>query len=348
MADRKVKCLVWDLDDTVWEGILLEGDPLRLRPGVAETIGTLDRRGILQSVASRNDPDQARRRLEDFGLWDYFLVPVIGWGPKSEAVEAIRRALNLGVEAMAFVDDQAFELAEVGFCHPQVLCLEASRVGQIPDMPEFQPLYATPDAARRRHLYRLDLARQQEESEFQGPREDFLAGLDMVFTIAPASREDLERAEELTVRTHQLNTTGQTYSLEELDAFRTSAEHLLLVAELRDRFGPYGKVGLALVDCGPEAWTVRLLLMSCRVAGRGVGTIMLHRLMEAAFRRSLPIRAHYRPTGRNQAMLTTYRFAGFREVAREGDLQILQAMPHPVPPPPSYVRLLGGVPDVGS
>lgn len=346
MTDRKVKCLVWDLDNTVWDGVLLEGDRLHLRPGVLDTIRALDRRGILHSVASRNDPDQARLQLQQFGLWDWFLAPRIGWGPKSAAVEAIRKALNLGMEAMAFVDDQAYELAEVGFCHPQVLCLEAARVGEIPDMPEFQPLYVTAEAGRRRHLYRLDLERQAEEGRFPGPREDFLAGLGMVFTLAAASRQDLERAEELTVRTHQLNTTGQTYSLEELDAFRTSPGHLVLVAGLEDRFGPYGQIGLALVDCGSEAWTVQLLLMSCRVAGRGVGTIMLHRLMEAAFRRGLPIRAWFRPTGRNQAMLTTYRFAGFREVARQGDLQILQARPGPVPPPPHYVTLWGGVPDV--
>lgn len=339
-----VKCLVWDLDQTLWDGILLEGDRLALRPGVLETLRTLDQRGILHSVASRNDPGEARRKLEEFGLWEYFLAPRIGWGTKSAALEAIARALNLGLESLAFVDDQPYELEEVRFSHPQVLCLPADRVGEIPDLPQFRPARLSQDSGRRRELYRRDLQRQEEEQAFEGPKEAFLASLGMVFTLAPATEEDLARAEELTVRTHQLNTTGETYGPAELSAFRRSDRHLLLLAELEDRFGGYGKVGLALVERGAEAWTLLLLLMSCRVVGRGVGTILLHRLMEAAFARGLPLRVRFRPSGRNGMMLATCRFAGFREVAREGDLSILQANPSPVPAPPSYLEVRGGIP----
>lgn len=337
--ERKIKCLVWDLDDTLWIGTLLEGDELVLRPGVREVIRTLDERGILQSVASRNDPARVRERLEAWGLWEYFLHPRCGWGPKSEAVEAIRAALNLGREAMAFVDDQAFEREEVRFSWPEVLCLDAAELERIPDLPEFQPISVTPEAAGRRELYRLDMHRQEAEAAFSGPRDDFLATLGMVFTLWRASAEDLRRAEELTVRTHQLNTTGQTYDLAELEGFRASPRHRLLLGGLEDRFGPYGTVGLALVEGEPEAWRLRLLLMSCRVMGRGVGTVMLHRIMRAAFDRGLPLRADFRLNGRNDMMLATLRFAGFRELERQGDLRVLELRPVAVPPPPPFLAV---------
>ena len=93
------------------------------------------------------------------------------------------------------------------------------------------------------------------------------------------------RAEELTVRTHQLNTTGYTYSYEELDELRHSPDHLLLIAGLDDVFGSYGKIGLSVVELGPQSWTIKLLLMSCRVISRGVGTVMLTHIMKLAKRR---------------------------------------------------------------
>lgn len=118
-------------------------------------------------------------------------------------------------------------------------------------------------------MYRADQVRAGVEREYSGPKEDFLATLDMRFTIARATGEDLRRAAELTVRTSQLNTTGYTYSYEELDAFRESPGHELLVARLADRYGPYGTIGLVLVERGRDAWRIKLLLMSCRVMSRG-------------------------------------------------------------------------------
>ncbi len=344
MADaKKIKCLVWDLDNTLWEGTLLEGDELKLREGVAELLAELDRRGILLSLASRNDSAEAQAILERLGLWEYFLLPQINWGNKSDSLETIAKGLNLSLDSFAFIDDQPYELAEVANSHPEVMCLSASQIGQIAAMPAFNPEFVIPDSAGRRQLYRLDLQRQQVESSFGGPREDFLRSLDMRFTIHPAQEGDLQRAFELTVRTHQLNTTGRTYSYEKLDCFRQSSDHLLLVAELSDRFGPYGKIGLALVELQPEFWHIRLLLMSCRVVGRGVGTVLLHRIMEAAFKQGKRVRADFKANGRNDMMLTTYRFAKFRTLSRDEEgMALMEAQPYAVPVTPEYLRLSGG------
>lgn len=133
------------------------------------------------------------------------------------------------------------------------------------------PKFITEDSLRRREMYMQDQQRNESEQEFTGTKEEFLAGLGMVMSISEAELEDLQRAEELTVRTHQLNSTGITYDLEELDSLRRSPNHLLLIANLEDRYGDYGKIGLMLVECGPEEWTIKLLLMSCRVISRGGG-----------------------------------------------------------------------------
>ncbi|MEV5880466.1 HAD-IIIC family phosphatase [Streptomyces sp. NPDC052101] len=334
---QTVKCVVWDLDNTVWDGVLLEDGDVTLRPAVVEVIRTLDERGILHSIASRNDHEAAMAKLEEFGLAEYFLYPQINWGNKSDSVRAVAEAINIGIDTLAFVDDQPFERDEVRFAHAEVLCIDAADAGAIPQLPEMQPRFVTGDSRERRHLYRADARRKQAEDTHQGTDEEFLASLDMRFTIAAAQERDLQRAEELTVRTHQLNATGYTYSYEELDAFRRSPDHDLLVAGLEDRYGTYGRIGLALVERGTGAWTVKLLLMSCRVMSRGVGTVLLGHLIRAAHEAGVALRAEFVPTDRNRTMYVTYKFSGFREVAKDGGLTVLEHDGARLPEFPPYM-----------
>jgi FkbH-like protein len=334
-----VKCLVWDLDHTVWEGILLEDPEVRLRPGVAEALAALDGRGILHSIASRNDHDLAMAKLRELGLDEYFLYPKVNWGTKSASIAAIAKDLNLGIDALAFVDDQPFEREEVQFTHPQVLCFDAAELPELLDRPELSPRFITEDSRLRRRMYQADIARNQAEESFAGAAEEFLATLGMVFTIAPCREEDLKRAEELTVRTHQLNTTGYTYSYEELDALRQSDRHRLLVCSLTDKYGSYGKIGLTLVEKGAQAWTVKLLLMSCRVMSKGVGTILINHLLALAKEAGVRLQAEFVSNDRNRAMLVTYKFAGFKEVDRRGEVAILENDLTRIQPPPPYVDL---------
>ncbi len=308
------KCVVWDLDDTIWEGTLLEGDPLRLRPGVARAIRGLDERGILNSIASRNDHDAAMAALERFGLADLMIVPQIGWRAKSVSLRAIATALNIGTDTLAFIDDQPFERDEIAYELPEVACLDAAEVGSLLDRPEMQPEFVTDDSRRRREMYVADVHRRRAEESYDGPASEFLIRLGLRMTIAAATENDLQRAQELTVRTNQLNATGYTYSYSELDALRTSADHDLLVATLSDRYGSYGTIGLCLVQRGQDIWRLKLLLMSCRVMSRGVGGVMLGYVVNAARKAGVRLRAEFVPTDRNRAMFITYKFAGFHEV----------------------------------
>jgi FkbH-like protein len=334
---QSIKCVVWDLDDTVWDGILLEDSEIRVRPDVVEIIKTLDERGILHSIASRNDHEAAMARLREHGLEEYFLYPQINWNSKAASVAQIAQDINIGLDAIAFVDDQPFEREEVAFSHGKVLCLDSRRLEGLLDRSEFTPRFITDDSKVRRRMYMADIQRNREEADFVGPKEEFLATLNMAFTISPARETDLQRAEELTMRTHQLNTTGYTYSYEELDELSRSPQHKLLVASLTDRHGTYGKIGLTLIECGSEFWTIKLLLMSCRVMSKGVGSILLNYIMKMAREADVPLRAEFVSNGRNRQMLITYKFAGFKEIGREGETAILENDLSLVQPFPDYV-----------
>jgi FkbH-like protein len=321
---RAIKCVVWDLDNTLWDGILLEDAVVGLRGEVIDIIKTLDARGILHCIASRNDFEKSMEKLEEFRLREFFLCPQINWNSKVSSIKTIAGSIGIALDAIAFVDDDPFERAEMNFSCPEVLCIDAANLSCMLGMPEMTPEVISSDAKIRRLRYLKNITREKAEAEFTGPHEDFLATLGMVFSIAPAGERDLERAEELTVRTHQLNSTGYTYSFDQLNRFRQSDRHQLLITSLRDKFGSYGKIGLALIECEQTVWTLKLLLMSCRVVSRGVGTILLNHIMEQASKQNVILRAEFVPTDRNRMMYITYKFAGFKEQERHGDCLILE------------------------
>jgi FkbH-like protein len=206
-------------------------------------------------------------------------------------------------------------------------------------MPELKPESITTESRMRRQLYLGEMRRKQTEEAFTGAHEEFLSTLGMVFTITSARAEDLTRAEELTNRTNQLNTTGRTYSREELEELRCSSRHLLLMAELSDKFGGYGKIGLALVERDPEVWTIKLLLMSCRVMNRGVGMILLNYILRRARESGVRLLSEFVANDRNRMMYVTYKFAGFTEVETSDGVQILQHSLESIPPVAGYVRV---------
>ncbi|GGX07598.1 HAD-IIIC family phosphatase [Streptomyces lomondensis] len=313
------KCVVWDLDDTLWHGTLSAGDHVTLKPGVLDLIRTLDSRGILLSIASKNNHDDAMRKLEELGVAEYFLYPQINWNSKSSSVSEIQKRLNIGLDTFVFVDDQPFERDEVAFALPEVETVDAADYLTLDALPRLSPPVVTEDARRRRLMYLEDERRSESELAYQGPREDFLRSLGMVFRISRAGGDDLLRLEELTKRTSQLNSTGIHYSHEQLETLMHDPGHDLWVCELTDRYGSYGKIGMALVAKGQDRWTIKMLLMSCRTVSKGVGTVLLAFLIKRATAAEKRLFADFRRTSRNRQMLLTYQLANFRVVSKDGD-----------------------------
>ncbi|MCP2330593.1 HAD-IIIC family phosphatase [Actinoalloteichus caeruleus] len=336
-----VKCLVWDLDNTLWQGTLLEDDEVRLAQAVRTVISTLDERGILQSVASKNDHDHAWRRLEELGVAEYFVHPMIGWSAKSGSIRAIADALSFAHGTIAFVDDQPTERAEVSYHLPEVRCYSADQVMTLLELPEFSPEVVTVDARRRRQMYQAGLRRVAERETFEGPDEEFLRSLELEMRIGRATAAELTRVEELTLRTSQMNATGVHYSDATLRELLDSPDHEVLVTTMSDRFGPHGAVGVLLLRTDAGVWRLRLLATSCRVVSFGAGTAILNWLSDQAARAGVHLVADFRRTSRNRMMEIAYRFAGFEEedcaclaaIAPEDDITTLHLLPGRTDPP---------------
>ncbi|OLF10156.1 hypothetical protein BLA60_17060 [Actinophytocola xinjiangensis] len=336
---KMAKCVVWDLDDTLWRGTLSAGDDVVPRDGIVDLVRTLDSRGILQSVASKNNHDDALRRLTELGLAEYFLYPQVNWNSKSSSVTEIQKRLNIGFDTIMFVDDQPFERDEVSFVHPDVETVDAADHLTLATLPRLSPAVVTEDAARRREMYLQDQARGDAELGYQGPQEEFLRGLDMVFTIARAADGDLPRLEELTERTNQLNSTGIQYSYDHLERLSRDPGHDLWVCELTDRYGSYGKIGMALVEKHADRWVINLLLMSCRTVSKGVGTVLLSFLLRRAADEGTRLFARFRRTDRNRQMLLTYQLANFRVVEQDGSDYLYENDLSVRPEFPDYIQV---------
>jgi FkbH-like protein len=336
---KMIKCIIWDLDNTLWNGILLEDESVALRENVITIIKTFDGRGILQSIASKNDHSQAMEKLRDFRLEEYFLYPQINWNSKASSIRNIAKSIGIGLDTIAFIDDQPFEMEEVNFSLPQVYCINALDLNLLLNLPEMNPQLLTKDAKLRRQMYIHDAQRKVAEENFVGSQSEFLKTLNMTLTISATKEEDLQRAEELTVRTNQLNSNGYTYSYDELNYFSKSEQHKLLIASLDDKYGSYGKIGLAVIDCQNQLWTIKLLLMSCRVISRGVGTVMLNYIMNLAKDANVRLVAEFVNTGRNRMMYITYKFASFQEIEKRGDTIILETDLTRIQACPNYVNL---------
>jgi FkbH-like protein len=317
-AEKPIKCVVWDLDNTMWTGTLTEdgAERLTLTPGIADVIKRLDARGILHSVASKNTAEDALPVIASFGLSEYFLYPDISWGPKSEALKRIAKRLNIGLDTLLFVDDSEFELAEVRAACPTVRVLHARDYLTLPDRPECQ-VEVTAEAADRRVMYQTDAVRQTAAEQYGDDYFAFLRDCHLEAHLRPMTAENLPRVHELTQRTNQMNFSGNRYERATLERILANPELETYVLDCRDRFGEYGVVGFCLVDRREPRITD--LMFSCRVQSKRVEHALLSTILQRA-REGGPIDVHanYRKTSRNAPSGRVFEDVGF-EVASETD-----------------------------
>lgn len=352
---RLVKCVVWDLDNTLWSGVAAEGRPGAIPepdPSVLRLIAELEKRGVVNSVASRNDPSMRGQLLSNPRLAGRFIAPQISWEPKSRSLRRIAQTLNIGLDALAFVDDSPFERAEVSYMLPQALVLSPEELAAAVNTPLFQPASGSEEAARRPEMYRQEERRREAETRFEGSRLDFLKWCDMHLRISEATEADLSRIHELTERTHQLNSTGRAYSAPELSERISDPRWLVPVARLADRFGDYGLIGTAMVNLAPgsvasesptpgASWLIELVMLSCRVEGRGIPAALLAWVMKQAREAGAPsLAALYRLTERNLPMRLLFRQMGFVPTGKESPVGLTLALRDLSQPSPDYPEWL--------
>ena len=281
----KVKCVVWDLDNTLWDGTLIETDDtnaLKLNPDVRELIEELDRRGIIQSVASKNDHAAAMAVLEHMNLAEYFLYPQIHWNPKSGSVEQIAKDLNIGMDAIALIDDSPFERNQVASVWPQVRTYDVTEIQNLPARDEFD-VPATQESRNRRAMYRAEekrntlMAMAGEHTDLA----EFIRKCNLQMHIfTPATAEEKLRCYELVVRTNQLNMSGIKYTSEEFDEVLARPGHKNFAFSCTDDFGEYGIVGFGQYRVEGEQLVFTEFAMSCRVAGKFVESALFAHLLK--------------------------------------------------------------------
>ena len=280
----KVKCVVWDLDNTLWDGTLVETeDPLTLtlNSGIREAIEELDQRGIIQSVASKNDYEPAMAVLEHLGVAEYFLYPQISWGPKSGAVEQIAKSLNIGIDTLALIDDTAFERQQVRSVWPQVRTYDVTELDSLLARPEFD-VPMTAESRSRRAMYRAEEQRNTLMKAEHTDIVDFLRKCNLkLHLFTPAAEEEKLRCYELIVRTNQLNMSGKKYTPEEFEEVLARPDHKNFAFSCADDFGAYGIVGFGQYRVEGDILVFTEFAMSCRVAGKFVESALFSRLLES-------------------------------------------------------------------
>ena len=333
------KCVVVDLDNTLWGGVLgddgVEGIKLGdAFPGsafkdVQRALVELKRRGFLLAIASKNDDalvKEALARHPEMVLraGDFAAIEA-HWEPKPESLRRIAAALHIGLDALVFLDDNPVERAAVRSALPMV------EVVELPPEPWLVPSAIAQIAALDRpRLLEEDRARatmiagdahREEACRAASTVEDFLTGLGMVAEVGAIDALSLPRVHQLIHKTNQFNLTTRRHSADELGRLARSPEARAVWLRLGDRFGDLGLVCVGILRrVDGETWEIDTLLMSCRVMGRHVEEAFVHELLaraEAAGARR--VRGVYRASARNHIVAGLYESVGFVPHSTSGD-----------------------------
>jgi methoxymalonate biosynthesis protein len=343
-----IKCVVWDIDNTLLDGVFLESPdaPPQPDPELLGVLRELAGRGILHALASKNPPEAAQYVRQATGV--EFAAAELGWDSKADAVGRIAGGLDIGTDAIAFVDDDMLERAEVAAALPAVLVLTPEDAVDAPALPDFSPPVLTAEGARRGEMYQARSRRQAEAASFGGSRAEFLRRAGTRITIAAAGPPDVPRLAELSERTHQLNSGGGRLTPARLGELLDSARHQVVTVTLADDFGDDGLVGGAVIEsneAGP--WGAPLVMMSCRALGRGVLDALLAWMCRAGALAGAPALAvPCLVTERNVPMRLALAGAGLRatpgEVAADGRAVFSRALTGPLPELADWVSVPPG------
>lgn len=353
------KCLVLDLDNTLWGGIVGEdgiggialGDEF---PGKAfrdfqRYLMHLKSKGVLIAVASKNNPDDA---LEVFDKHDAMVLTrrdvvhfEIHWESKVESLKRIAQKINIGLDSLVFIDDNPKEIGEVQERLPEVSCvLVPEDLEQLPQLLEGSDFFdfteVTEEDRKRTEMLVTDNTRQQLQETMS--EEDFRKSLGLKIDIFAAEKQHLARVTQLINKTNQFNLTTIRRTQDEVEHLANAPDSLVLGMDIRDKYGEYGLVGVAVLKKQENTCVIDTLLMSCRVLGRGAEATFIAKLAEAAKTLGCDtLRGTYIPTAKNAMVKDLYARFGFAEQGGAWVLKIVDA-----PAAPAHIdvtlRLRGG------
>jgi FkbH-like protein len=333
-----VKCVVLDLDNTLWGGVIgddgLEGIRLgHLGDGEAFTafqsfLKELQRRGILLAVCSKNEREAAllpfQKHTEMVLKEEDIAVFVANWNNKADNIRAIAAELNIGLDSIVFVDDNPFERNLVRELIPDVI------VPEMPDDPaeyvralSLRNLFETGSFsaldANRTQLYRERAASEAARATF-ATFEEYLQSLEMVVTHGRFDPFHLPRIVQLLQRSNQFNLTTRRYTQAQCESFMRDEGRVPFFLALKDKLSDHGLISIVILEELPSALHVDTFLMSCRVLQRGVEEFAMNAIVAHARARGKPlVTGAYIPTAKNAMVKEFYPRFGFERAAVEAD-----------------------------
>jgi FkbH-like protein len=335
------KCLVVDLDGTLWGGVLGEEGARGVRCGAGDPVAeayfdlqrrilAIKRRGVLLAVCSKNNPDEVEAlfqtrddmplRAQDFACME------VSWDRKDEGLRRIAARLNIGTDSLVFLDDNPAEVELIRQTMPEVECV------LVPGDPAVLPscldrvhsldrVALTAEDAMKTEQYSQNASRNAARRDFVD-LQGYLYSLQTRVEIRPADAELLARAHQLFHKTNQFNVTTRRLSLAELQRVSADPSCRLLMIRAQDRFGDLGWIGAVLVRGldEPRA-SIDSLLLSCRAMGRGIESAALNEVKRLCFEehRCDMLLAQYLPTPRNVPVRELFETHGFTLVATDGN-----------------------------
>lgn len=333
------KCLVLDLDNTLWGGVIGEDGPEKIQLG-HEGVGqayrdfqkallNLHKTGVLLAISSKNDAPttlEAIERHPDMVLKkEHFAVMKIDWRDKAAHLKEIARELNLGLDSLVFIDDNPFEKDLVKTQLPEVTVVD------LPEDPSyykrtllsldlFNKLTLTEEDQKRGQVYREQTLREDlKQSSSSLP--EFYRSLHMHALIKKADSFSIPRIAQLTQKTNQFNLTTHRCTEAEIRSLSHSETHEVYYLQLIDKFGDNGIVGVALLQKNGQEWKIDTFLLSCRVIGRTVETAFLAFLVEQARKAGAKsMLGEYIPTEKNSPCKDFYSTHGFQKVPKNNRL----------------------------
>lgn len=271
MIERQVKIVIWDLDDTFWNGTLSEGEVTRIEANI-KTVKTLIDRGIMCSIVSKNDYSQVKNILSNWGIWELFIFPHVSWQPKGEQVKDVLKKAALRAANTLFIDDNLSNLKEVEFYNPGIMVELPNVLND--DFLELKELQGKNDIKHSRlQQYKILEERDKESTQFSDNKE-FLRESDIKIIVSDDCEKNIDRIVELVQRSNQLNYTKIRSTKEELLEIIKDNEYESAYISVKDKFGIYGIVGFYALK------NKKLLhfVFSCRIIGFGVENYLYRKL----------------------------------------------------------------------
>lgn len=332
------KCLVLDLDNTLWGGVLGDDGVENLILGQGSAAGEahlslqryarqLKDRGVILAVCSKNDPAAAEAAFSSHPEMLLRRADIAAfaanWEDKARNLEAIARQLNIGIDSLVFVDDNPAERARIREALPEVAVPElpddvAGYVRRLAAAGYFEAVGFTAEDRQRAADYAQNAQREALRGSVQS-LDEFLQGLQMSLACGPISTAALPRVTQLINKTNQFNPTTRRYSSERIVELLGLPRTLSLQLRLSDRFGDNGLVSAMILTPVPgreDCLEIDTWVMSCRVFGRQLEQEALNIIVESARRAGIrEILATYAPTSKNGVIAGLYAGLGFRPAA---------------------------------